>query len=604
MTIPRCTPRLAHLSRSSPCFVIDDEIVARYGSHATRLAFLADSLTDLDSRLRAIGGALVVRRGRWADAVIALARSAGAGRVHLADDYSAYAKGRLSVLERSVAGHRIEVIRHPGVTVVPPGELAPAGGFFFQVFAPYFRRWQSARLRPARPAPAAIRLPAGLDPGRVPGPAELTVAGAPARDRPRGGETAGLSRLGDFGATALAGYEAGRDDLAGEGVSRLSPYLHLGCLSPRAVMAELAGRPGSEAFIRQLAWRDFFHQVLAARPEASWRDYRGRGDTWRDDGAGLRAWQRGQTGYPIVDAAMRQLAAEGFMHNRARMIVASFLTKDLYLDWRLGAAHFMRLLADGDIACNQLNWQWVAGTGTDTSAHRIFSPVRQSRRFDPGGGYLRRYLPELARVPGDAVHEPDAATRHSCGYPEPIVDHRAAIAEYRARTRAGAASTAPAGLPSRRTCPGRRSLLGVPGGGQPSAGSAVTRLRMAGQQRRGDRLAALLTPAVLAAGQSFQRRLDLRQRLPLGHHGPAETASPPRRPATVRRRALSSLLRSVVVGERQLGDAPEPGPPAVLELRPPFHHAGLRHRQAGHRVPPRHRPGPVAADTSGPGTCS
>jgi len=367
---------------------------------------------------------------------------------------------------------------------MPPGTLAPSsGGSFFQVFTPYYRQWQAATPRPEVPVPRAVRLPAGIEAGPIPGLAELTTA-PPAPGRPRGGETAGAGRLrswaggsarsspqantaggsggsspqanraggsggsspqantaGGSGGSSpqantagmLAGYGSDRDDLAADGGSRLSPYLHLGCLSARAVAGELAGRPDSEPFLRQLAWRDFFHQVLAARPDASWRDYRSRGDRWRDDDNALAAWQAGQTGYPIVDAAMRQLAAEGHMHNRARMIAASFLTKDLYLDWRAGAAHFMRLLADGDIACNQLNWQWVAGTGTDRSAHRIFNPTLQGRRFDPDGNYVRRHLPELASLPTGSIHEPNASARRSAGYPLPIVDHRAAVAEYRAR---------------------------------------------------------------------------------------------------------------------------------------------------------------------------
>ena len=173
----------------------------------------------------------------------------------------------------------------------------------------------------------------------------------------------------------------------------------------------------------------------SARPDAARRDYRSRGDQWNTDAAGLAAWQAGQTGYPVVDAGMRQLAAEGFMHNRARMIVASFLTKDLYIDWRLGAAHFLRYLLDGDIACNQLNWQWVAGTGTDASPHRVFNPALQGKRFDPAGDYVRRYVPELAGLPAAVIHEPDAADRTALGYPPPLVEHRAAMAEYRQRTR-------------------------------------------------------------------------------------------------------------------------------------------------------------------------
>jgi deoxyribodipyrimidine photo-lyase len=424
-------------SQVIPCFIVDDEVLARSGEHATRLAFLADALTDLDAGLRALGGALVVRRGQWIDWVMEIARSATASHIHVSDDYSAFAIRRLTGLEKAAAGDRIDVVRHPGVTVVPPGTLTPSsGGAFFQVFTPYYRQWQAATLRPEVPVPRAVRLPAGVDAGQLPRLAELTTA-APAPERPRGGETAGISQLRSWARSeALAGYGSGRDDLAADASSRLSPYLHLGCLSARAMAGALTSAPGAESFLRQLAWRDFFHQVLAARPDASWRDYRSRGDQWRSDVAALAAWQAGLTGYPVVDAAMRQLATEGFLHNRARMIAASFLTKDLYLDWRAGAAHFMRLLADGDVACNQLNWQWVAGTGTDTSAHRIFNPTLQGRRYDPGGSYVRRYVPELADIPDGSIHDPDASARRASGYPAPIVDHRAAVAEYRARRRA------------------------------------------------------------------------------------------------------------------------------------------------------------------------
>jgi deoxyribodipyrimidine photo-lyase len=236
-----------------------------------------------------------------------------------------------------------------------------------------------------------------------------------------------------WAAAQLAGYERRRDDLAADATSRLSAYLHFGCLSPLALAAELSARPGGAAFVRQLAWRDFFHQALAARPDAAWRDYRDRRGHWRDDPEALAAWQQGQTGYPAVDAAMRQLAHEGFLPNRARMIAASFLTNDLCLDWRAGAAHFMRHLVDADVACNQLNWQWVAGTGTDTNRHRIFNPTRQGERFDPTGGYIRRWVPELAGLPAPAIHDPSPATRRARGYPGPVVDHRQAMATHRAR---------------------------------------------------------------------------------------------------------------------------------------------------------------------------
>ncbi|HUA42139.1 MAG TPA: deoxyribodipyrimidine photo-lyase [Streptosporangiaceae bacterium] len=430
-------PALAAAAAASPTvlpvFVIDDELIARVRSHASRLAFLTDSLADLDRSLRQRGGALVTRRGQWADTVLALARQTAAAAIHLADDYSGYARRRLAELDGRAAANRIRVIRHPSITLAEPGVVVPAGGAAYQVFGPYYQRWQKEPVRPVAAAPGRITLPDGVDHGQLPSLSDLTTS-QPAAGRLPGGERAGAGRLRAWASDGLAGFAASRDLLAADSGSRLAPYLHLGCLSARAVAAELAGRPGSEAFLRQLAWRDFFHQVLAARPDAAWRDYRSRGDRWRDDAGALQAWQEGQTGYPVVDAAMRQLAAEGYMPNRARMIVASFLTKDLYLDWRSGAAHFMQHLTDGDVACNQLNWQWVAGTGTDTNPRRIFNPLRQSERFDPDGDYLRRHLPELAGLPADRIHDPDPMTRRACAYPGPIVDHRAAIAEFRART--------------------------------------------------------------------------------------------------------------------------------------------------------------------------
>jgi deoxyribodipyrimidine photo-lyase len=366
--------------------------------------------------------------------VVETARAVGAGRIHLARDVSGYAIKRIAELERIAAGARMTVECHPGITVVEPAAIRVAGGGPYQVFTPYYRRWLATHWRPVLPAPARIALPAGVVPGRLPRLADLCAVPRAAMAA-HGGESGGLAALSRWASNGLAGYNRSRDDLPADATSRLAAYLHFGCVSPRAVAAEISTRAGGAAFVRQLAWRDFFHQLLAARPDAAWRDYRDRGDQWREDADGLAAWQDGRTGYPVVDAAMRQLALEGFMHNRARMIVASFLTKDLYIDWRAGAAHFMRHLVDADVACNQLNWQWVAGTGTDTSPHRVFNPTVQSKRFDPAGTYICRYVPELAELPAAAVHDPPAAARRACGYADPIVDHREAIAAYRARPR-------------------------------------------------------------------------------------------------------------------------------------------------------------------------
>jgi deoxyribodipyrimidine photo-lyase len=244
------------------------------------------------------------------------------------------------------------------------------------------------------PAPGRIVLPEDLDRGRLPEPGEPDV-GATAPDLPRGGETAGRRRLEAWLDDGLSRYGELADVLAADATSRLSPYLHFGCVSAGEVVARAAGREGAEPFVRQLCWRDFNHQLLAARPETAHEDLRPRAAGWRDDAEGLAAWREGRTGYPLVDAGMRQLQREGFMHNRARLVAGSFLTKHLGIDWRRGAAHFFEQLVDGDVANNTGNWQWVAGTGTDSRPNRRLSPQRPAERFDPDGAYVQRYLPEL-----------------------------------------------------------------------------------------------------------------------------------------------------------------------------------------------------------------
>ncbi|MEU1128105.1 FAD-binding domain-containing protein, partial [Streptomyces sp. NPDC005899] len=253
-----------------------------------------------------------------------------------------------------------------------------------------------------------------------------------------GGERAGRARFAAWCRDGLGAYEARHDDLAGDATSRLSPHLHFGTLSATELVhrAGEAGGPGAEAFVRQLCWRDFHHQVLAARPRAAHVDYRPRGDRWRGERSAaedIDAWKRGRTGYPLVDAALRQLLHEGWMHNRGRLLTASFLVKTLYVDWRVGARHFQDLLVDGDLANNQLNWQWVAGTGTDSRPHRVLNPLVQARRYDPDGVYVRRWVPELAGVEGAAVHEPwKPRVAGRCGdYPEPLVGLAEGLARFR-----------------------------------------------------------------------------------------------------------------------------------------------------------------------------
>ncbi|WP_217913148.1 cryptochrome/photolyase family protein [Miltoncostaea marina] len=431
-------PALAAAAREAelvlPLFVLDDAVLA--GAGANRRAFLADSLAALDEALRARGAALHVRRGDPAREAVAAAREAGAGAILLSDDVSGHAQRRLRRLRAAAGPERIEVRPMPGVAVVPAGELRPAAGPAYEVFTPYHRRWAEQPRRPLELPLERLRAPGAAPAAPAAALDALRAGGRPSPGRPPGGEPAGRARLAAWAAEGVAGYRSARDDLAADATSRLSAYLHLGCLSPLEALERAGDGPGPAAFARQLCWRDFHAQLLAARPWIAGEDMHPAAGGWRDDDALLDAWTRGATGYPLVDAGMRQLREEGFMHNRARLVVASFLTKDLGIDWRRGAAHFMDLLADGDVASNAGNWQWVAGTGADTRPGRMLNPTLQARRYDPDGAYVRRHVPELAGVEGPAVHEPwDLGLLRPGGYPEPVVDHRAAAAAHRARRR-------------------------------------------------------------------------------------------------------------------------------------------------------------------------
>ncbi|MEY9910387.1 deoxyribodipyrimidine photo-lyase [Catenulispora sp. MAP12-49] len=403
-------PVLAAAAASSggevvPLFVLDGGILPRISP--TRRRFLEESLADLDAGLRRLGGRLVLRSGDVVAEVCRVAHEVDAVEVHMAADVTAYAHERQDALAAALRAQGAELHLHDQVhTIQPPGDLRPNDRDHFSVFTPYWRRWAEIPLRPPATAPH-LSVPdiAGQE---LPVPADGESAGG-LHGGLHGGETEGRKRAKQWLDKTVDEYEDIHDDLAADATSKLSPYLHFGCVSATELAAR-AGRdhPGSgaEAFLRQLCWRDFHHQVLSARPDAPHTDLRPRG-SWRDDPDALAAWSEGRTGIPIVDAGMRQLAAEGWMHNRARLITASFLTKTLGIDWRAGAAHFAHHLLDADVANNVLNWQWVAGTGMDTRPNRVLNPLRQAARYDPAGEYVRRYVPELADV-ADAgqVHEP------------------------------------------------------------------------------------------------------------------------------------------------------------------------------------------------------
>ncbi|MFJ1648609.1 cryptochrome/photolyase family protein [Streptomyces sp. NPDC088258] len=429
---PALRAALAGADEVVPLFVADPGIAAAGFDAPNRRAFLADCLASLDAALRERGGRLVVRGGDPVEQVCRVVRESGARWVHVAAGVSGYATRREERLRAELERAGASLVAHDAVvTAVPPGQLAPAGKDHFAVFTPYFRRWEETGTRAVGAAPRAIRVPDGITGEPLP---ERSAVQGVSPGLARGGEAVARERFAAWSAGGMESYEERHDDLAGDATSRLSPYLHFGCLSAAELVrrARRRGGAGAEAFVRQLAWRDFHHQVLAARPRAAWSDYRTHGDRWRTDEKEITAWREGRTGYPVVDAAMRQLLHEGWMHNRGRLLVASFLTKTLYVDWRVGARHFLDLLVDGDLANNQLNWQWCAGTGTDTRPNRVLNPLIQAKRFDPRGDYVRRWVPELAGVPGSSVHRPwqlDERDRARLDYPDPVVD----LAEGRAR---------------------------------------------------------------------------------------------------------------------------------------------------------------------------
>jgi deoxyribodipyrimidine photo-lyase len=429
-------PALSAASRAErtlPLFVFDEQLLGSRFAAPNRVAFMREALADLDASLRRAGGRLFLRRGDVVAEALAVARECGAGELHVSADWSAYARRRERRLAAACAEERIEFVAHPGVTIVAPGAVTPTGGDHFKVFTPFHRAWSQLPPRALRGAPRKLRVPSGLAAGRLPALEKLT-GGRPSPRRAAGGETEGRRLMAAFLRAGVGEYEDRHDDLPGDATSRLSAHLRWGCVSPLELAAKAGERRGGTAFVRQLCWRDFHHQVLAANPSLPRRDYRPRRDRWSRSARALEAWRAGQTGYPLVDAAMRQLAQEGFMHNRARMTVASFLTKDLYVDWRQGAWHFWDLLSDGEIANNAGNWQWVAGTGNDTRPNRVLNPLRQAERFDPCGDYVRRYLPELESVRGRAIFRPWLAEGFDrLDYPAPIVDHDDAAAEFQAR---------------------------------------------------------------------------------------------------------------------------------------------------------------------------
>jgi deoxyribodipyrimidine photo-lyase len=421
---PPLRAALAAHERVVPVFVLDDALL--HGRHASgaRTQFLLECLGDLRTALQRRGGDLVLARGRPERELVALAREHGAQAVYFASDASPFAMRRDRRVEGALREAGVEPRRTPGNFVADIGRPKP-----YTVFTPFWRAWKQLPRREVLGAPRKVPVPSGLEPGALPSLKALKLRND-VPDPLSGGETEGRKRMHAWLHDGIEAYADQHDHLAG-GTSMLSPYLHFGAVSAR----ELEARAGPhEAFTRQLAWRDFYAHVLLHNPTNAHHAHRRELDAIEWDGSDehFDAWREGRTGYPIVDAGMRQLAATGWMHNRARLITACFLVKDLHIDWRRGERHFMRLLLDGDEANNNGNWQWISSVGVDPAPlhRRLYNPVLQQRRHDPDGAYVRRWVPELARVPDAALATPwelgdgEREAVGADGYPAPIVDHK------------------------------------------------------------------------------------------------------------------------------------------------------------------------------------
>ncbi len=412
--------------RIAPLFVIDERLQAGRFRSANRLWFMRGSVSALATALEVRGAPLSVVRGDPSEIVPAFATAVGAGRVVASRDYTPYGRGRDDRVAAELGRRGIEWGTFPGLLIHEPEDVATADGRSFRMFGPFQRAWLE---RPERDILAAADAIAGVGTGHGRRVEDLLEAITPSADPallPAPGEDHARERLARWSASrALDRYATDRDRLDLDGTSRLGQDLRWGLISPSAVAERCAGPgEGRRRFLSELAWRDYYAHLLWHEPRLGHTSFRPSLDkvAWERDPRAIDAWRTGRTGYPVVDAAMHQLTTSGWMHNRARMIAASFLTKHLGVDWRVGEQYFMEHLIDGDPASNNGGWQWAASTGTDAQPwFRIFNPTLQGIRHDPDGAYVRRWVPELAGLPREVIHAPPPGA-----YFAPIVDHREA----------------------------------------------------------------------------------------------------------------------------------------------------------------------------------
>ena len=419
----------------TPLFILDEHLLERPAP--LRQGFLFAGLRQLDAQLNHCGCRLIIRKGDPATTLHNFIAGLGDGPhpVFAIEDTSPYARQR----DAKVAD-LVSLTLLPGQTIFPPATVSKPDGSPYTIFTPFCRAWRALPPQ-SDPQPASLRLTSlpGLESDEIP-------STPPPPDFPPG-EAEALRRLNRFIDGPIDEYAAGRDRMDLDGTSQLSPYLRFGMVSARQVYAaarsafsreeNLPGvRQSCEVFINELIWREFYNSILYHFPQVMKTSFNPtlRNIRWQNAPQLLQAWKNGQTGYPVVDAAMRQLTQTGWMHNRARMITASFLVKDLLINWQEGERWFMQTLVDGDPAANNGGWQWTAGTGTDAAPYfRVFNPTLQGKKYDPEGTFIRRWVPELAKVPTRYIHEPwlmPESTKETTGcrpgktYPLPIIDHK------------------------------------------------------------------------------------------------------------------------------------------------------------------------------------
>ena len=433
---PALSAAVASCERVVPLFVLDERLLDGRFASGPRTAFMLGCLRVLDEQLQQLGGGLCLRSGMPEDVLPELAAQLGASEVYWTSDVSPFALERDRRVTERLKALGVEAIPSPGNFCADVSLPRTKSGKPFSVFTPF---WNAARELPRRAVldpPNELRLPEGLDCGELPQLPALSAELNQPFCQP--GEPAARAALELWLEGPIDSYADLHNNLGG-GTSGLSAWLRWGCISARETeqRAQEHGGEGAEAFVRQLAWRDFYAHVLLMFPDNLKLEYQEkfRSLEWASDQQGFTAWCEGQTGYPVIDAGMRQLAATGWMHNRARMVVGSFLTKDLHIDWRRGEEWFERLLLDAEPSQNNGNWQWIASTGVDPAPYfrRLFNPVLQQQRFDPDGDYVRRWVPELANVPTKRLAEPwlmsdEEQAEAGCvigrDYPAPIIEHK------------------------------------------------------------------------------------------------------------------------------------------------------------------------------------